>query len=335
MPKNTMKALLLEETGPRLATDYPTPAPAPGEALIRVTRAGICNTDQELIKGYMGFRGVLGHEFVGVVEQVNASRSPIQPGMRVTGEINIVPPASASRNWFERAQDPSRATLGIARWDGAFAEFARLPLANLHAVPDEVSDDEAVFTEPLAAACMILEQVHIKPGDRVAVLGNGKLGALCALALNTAGCDLTVFGRHAAGLAVLRDAGINTTRLMADSELPDLSRLNLLRQFDVVVEATGSANGFEVARQLLRPRGTLVLKSTYVGLPSVNMTMIVVDEITIVGSRCGPFASALQLMARKQVNVLPLIHARYPLSDALRGLAKSREKGVLKVLLDV
>jgi threonine dehydrogenase-like Zn-dependent dehydrogenase len=330
-----MQALLLTDTGPKFAADYPKPQPAPGEALIRITRAGICNTDQELIKGYKGYRGVLGHEFVGVVEEVNASQSAIQPGMRVVGEINATPPGALARNWFERSQDPSRVTLGIYRLDGVFAEYARLPLANLHIVPDSVSDDEAVFTEPLAAACNILEQVHIKPTDRVAVLGNGKLGALCALVINTVPCNLTVFGRHPAGLQFLREQGIHTTRLMADSELPDLSRLNLLRSFDVVVEVTGSASGFETARQLLRPRGTLVLKSTYAGLPQVDMTMIVVDEITIVGSRCGPFAPALRLMAQKRVNVLPMIHARYPLKNALSALQKSHEKGVLKVLLDI
>ncbi|HQX75437.1 MAG TPA: alcohol dehydrogenase catalytic domain-containing protein, partial [Thermoflexales bacterium] len=228
-----MQALLLTDTGPQFTTNHPKPQPAPGEALIRITRAGICNTDQELVKGYKGYRGVLGHEFVGVVEEVRANDSPIQPGMRVVGEINTTPPGSPARNWFERSQDPSRSTLGIYRLDGVFAEYARLPLANLHIVPNSVSDDEAVFTEPLAAACNILEQVHIKPTDRVAVLGNGKLGMLCAMALNTIPCDLTVFGRHPAGLKILGEQNIKTTRLMADSELADLSRLNLLRGFDV------------------------------------------------------------------------------------------------------
>ncbi|MCS6846194.1 MAG: alcohol dehydrogenase catalytic domain-containing protein [Anaerolineae bacterium] len=309
--------------------DYPTPEPPPGEARIRVTRGGICNTDVEILKGYFGFRGVLGHEFVGVVEALNplpGTTPHVRIGNRVVGEINCVPCDSPSRNYFERAQDPTRNTLGIDRRDGAFADYTVLPIVNLHRVPEGVSDDEAVFVEPLAAACQILEQVHIKPTDHVAVLGDGKLGLLCAQVIAAgAPCDLTVIGKHDNKLAIARDRGIRTAYVQ---QAP-------LRAFDVVVECTGSPAGFEHARQLLRPRGTLVLKSTYHGLPQVNLTMIVVDEITIVGSRCGPFAAALRLLEQRRVNVRPLIHARYPLAQGAQAFEHAQRPGVLKVLLDV
>ncbi|MGQ9904460.1 MAG: MDR/zinc-dependent alcohol dehydrogenase-like family protein [Anaerolineae bacterium] len=311
---------------------YPDPAPAPSEAIIRVTRAGVCNTDVELLKGYMGFRGILGHEFVGTVESVmpvdTDPPTAIRPGDRVVGEINAVGPASPSRHWHERAQDPARTTLGIDRRDGAFADYTRLPLVNLHRVPDTVSDDEAVFVEPLAAACQVLEQVHIKPGDRVAVLGDGKLGLLCAQVLATTACDLMAIGKHAVKLDILKQRGI-TTMLVSEAGIDGA------RRFDVVIECTGAPAGFELARQLLRPRGTLALKSTYQGLPQANLTMIVVDAITVVGSRCGPFAPALRLLAQKRVDVTSLIHARYPLQDGLRALEHAQQPGVLKMLLDI
>lgn len=323
-----MRALIVSD---RLTyrEDYPMPDPPPGEALIRVTRGGICNTDVEILKGYFGFRGVLGHEFAGVVEALNplpGSAPHVSVGDRVVGEINCVPCDSPSRNAFERAQDPARNTLGIDRRDGAFADYTVLPIVNLHRVPDGVDDDEAVFTEPLAAACQILEQVHIRPTDRVAVLGDGKLGLLCAQVIAAgAPCELTVVGKHATKLEVARRRGIRTTYVAAAP----------LRAFDVVVECTGSPAGFEHARQLLRPRGTLVLKSTYHGLPQVNLTMVVVDEITVVGSRCGPFAAALRLLEQKRVDVRPLIHARYPLSQGDAAIEHARRPGVLKVLLDL
>ncbi len=326
-----MRALVLSDQL-TFNPNYPAPTPAPGEAIIRVTRAGICNTDLELIKGYMGFRGVLGHEFVGVVESITpAPAGPlpiIRPGERVVGEINAVPLASPSRDWHQRAQDPARTTLGIDRRDGVFADYTRLPLVNLHRVPDAVSDDEAVFVEPLAAACQIVQQVHLKPTDRVAVLGDGKLGLLCAQVLATTACDLTAIGKHAAKLDILKQRGIRTMQV---SEAGSIEA----RRFDVVVECTGSPAGFDLARQLLRPRGTLVLKSTYEGLPQANLTMIVVDEITVVGSRCGPFEPALRLLAHKRVDVTSLIHARYPLHEGVRALEHAGRPGVLKVLLDI
>lgn len=323
-----MRALLLSN---RLtySQNYAAPAPAPGEAIVRVTHAGICNTDLELLKGYMGFQGVLGHEFVGVLEQaddVAGQLHGLQPGERVVAEINCVSPDSPSHDYFARAQDPSRTTLGISCRDGVFADFTRVPIANLHRVPDTVSNDEAVFTEPLAAACQILEQVHIKTTDRVAVLGDGKLGLLCGQVLAIAGCDLVTFGKHADKLDILRRRGLRTQLS---------SEWNGQRDFDIVVECTGAASGFDLARQMLRPRGTLVLKSTFEGLTSANLTAIVVDEISVVGSRCGPFATALRLLEQKRVDVLSLIQARYPLSDGLSAFDQARRKGTLKVLLDI
>ncbi len=323
-----MRALLLSD---RLtySQNYAAPAPAPGEAIVRVTHAGICNTDLELLKGYMGFHGVLGHEFVGVLEQaddVAGQLHGLQLGDRVVAEINCVSPDSPSRDYFARAQDPARTTLGISCRDGVFADLTRVPIANLHRVPDTVSDDEAVFTEPLAAACQILEQVHIKTTDRVAVLGDGKLGLLCAQVLAIAGCDLVTYGKHADKLDILRRRGLRT---QLSSEWDER------RDFDIVVECTGAASGFDQARRMLHPRGTLVLKSTFEGLTSANLTAIVVDEISVVGSRCGPFATALHLLEQKRVDVLSLIQAHYPLSDGLSAFDHARRKGTLKVLLDI
>ena len=323
-----MRALVLTDQL-RFDPAYPTPALATGEAIIRVTRAGICNTDLELIKGYMGFRGVLGHEFAGVLVKVPEGLADLggpQVGDRVVAEINCVAPDSPSRDYFARAQDPNRTTLGIACRDGVFADETRVPIANLHRVPDSVSDDEAVFVEPLAAACQILQQAHIKPTDHACVLGDGKLGLLCAQVLATTGCDLVAMGRHASKLDILRQRGIRT-QLSSD--------WNGQRDFDAVVECTGAESGFDQARRMLRPRGTLVLKSTFEGLTTANLTMIVVDEINVVGSRCGPFAPALRLLESKRVDVLSLIHARYPLEEGLRAFEQARRPGVLKVLLDV
>jgi threonine dehydrogenase-like Zn-dependent dehydrogenase len=346
-----MRALVVSDSL-TFDSDYPTPQPPAGEALIRVTRAGICNTDVEILKGYFGFKGVLGHEFVGVVEQLNArseqqsaiqnlprspfrfserevgsgTKSEISVGDRVVGEINCVPCDSPSRDYFERAQDPARNTLGIDRRDGAFADYTALPSVNLHRVPAGVSDDEAVFVEPLAAACQILEQVHIKPADRVAVIGDGKLGLLCAQVLATVPCDLIAMGRHANKLDILRRRGIRTQVVSPGTPVA--------RPFDVVVECTGSAAGFDAARLMLRPRGTLVLKSTYQGLPQANLTALVVDEITVIGSRCGPFAAALRLLEQKRVDVQSLIHARYSLAQGAAAIEHAQRPGVLKVLLD-
>lgn len=318
-----MKALQYQN-GHLSLNDLPLPAPGPeGEALVRVILAGICNTDLEIVRGYAGFSGTLGHEFVGVVEE---SPAPALIGQRVVGEIN----AGCGHCDLCRAGDsrhcPGRTVLGIVGRDGAFAEYLRLPVGNLLVVPDSVSNRAAVFTEPLAAAAEILDQVTIGPADRVAVLGDGKLGQLVARVLRTAGCDLTLIGKHEAKLKLADEAGIRT--LLKD-ELSAESR----HRFDIVVEATGSPSGFEMALGLTRPRGVLVLKSTFHGAVAIDLSRIVVDEISLIGSRCGRFERALELLAAGAVDPSPLISSCYPIDRAVEALTEAGRKGVMKVLL--
>jgi threonine dehydrogenase-like Zn-dependent dehydrogenase len=315
-----MRALWLEAQQLTLRDDLPRPQPPPGEALVRVLRAGICNTDLELTRGYYPFRGVLGHEFVGVVE----SGGPWQ-GRRVCGEINAACGRCGPCRRGDVTHCDQRTVLGIVNRDGAFAQYLTLPEQNLHAVPDAVPDDEAVFTEPLAAALEILEQVHLRPTDTAAVVGDGKLGQLCAQVLALTGCRVLALGRHPGKLEVLRARGVQTALV---SEAPNW-------RVDVAVECTGQAAGFEAARRLVRPRGTLVLKSTYAGALTLDMSQVVVDELSLVGSRCGPFEPGLELLARRAVDVQPLIHARYPLQDGLRAFEHAQRPGTLKVLLEV
>jgi threonine dehydrogenase-like Zn-dependent dehydrogenase len=322
-----MRALVLDGKL-RLETDRPTPDTPPGEALVRVRQAGICHTDLELVKGYLAFSGVPGHEFVGVVESVAlpaaaAPRNLI--GRRVAGEINaacgVCPTCRAGRP----THCPNRTTLGIDRRDGAFADYLALPIENLHPLPDVVTDDQAVFVEPLAAACEITQQLHIRPVDRVVVVGDGKLGLLCAQVLQLTGCHLVALGRHAGKLDVLARRGIRVATSPDDVE----------RGADVVVEATGTPGGFATARALARPRGTIVLKSTYHGELAVNLTMVVVDEVSLVGSRCGPFEPAIRLLEQRLVDVESLIQARYPLDDGLAAFERAATKGTLKVMLEM
>lgn len=301
----------------------PNPEPLPGEALIRTRLAGICNTDVEIVRGYMGFTGVLGHEFVGTVEQ--ADSAPELAGQRVVGEINAYCGDCATCRRGDPTHCPNRNTLGIDRRDGTMADYFTLPAKLLYPVPDNVPDEWAVFTEPLAAACEILEQVHVRPTDRVVVLGDGKLGLLIAQVLQLTGCDLVAVGRHRGKLEILSRRGIRT----------QLAGENIEPGFDVVVEATGSAAGFAAARSLVRPRGTLVLKSTFHGDVSLNLSMVVVDEVRVIGSRCGPFPAALRLLAQRLVDVEPLIHATFPLDEGLAAFDKAVEPGMLKVLLAV
>ena len=321
-----MRALVLHEEL-HLVEDYPTPTPLPGEALIRVCMAGICNTDMELVRGYMHFRGVPGHEFVGVVERAPGAEA--WEGQRVVGDINAACGVCATCRAGQHTHCPHRTTLGINGRDGAFAEYLTLPVANLYAIPEGVPDEVAVFTEPLAAACEILDQVHVHPTDRVIVLGDGKLGLLCAQVLALTGCDLTVIGRHAKNLDILARRGIATLRVARDAMVEGPPRA------DVVVEATGNPGGYVTARTLVRPRGTLVLKSTYHGAVEVNLTMAVVDEITLVGSRCGPLAAALRLLAHGTVDVTPLVEACYPFKAMLTAFAHAERGGSLKVLVSV
>jgi threonine dehydrogenase-like Zn-dependent dehydrogenase len=316
-----MNALWLENNQLSLKTDLPLPVPTPDEARVRVLRAGICNTDLELLRGYYPYSGIPGHEFVGVVEQ---GPDHLQ-GQRVVGEINAV----CGQCHFCLNNVPThcenRTVLGIVNRHGAFAEYLTLPVKNLYPVPENVSTDAASFTEPLAAALEIQQQVTVSAAEKVLVVGDGKLGQLVAQTLALTGCDLLVVGRHQDKLANLEDRGIQVG--LADAVTD--------RAFDVSVECTGNPDGFAIARRALRPRGTLVLKSTYAGLLTIDASSLVVDEITLVGSRCGPFAPALELLRTGQVDVQPLIHAHYPLFDGLAAFEQAQQRGVLKVLLDV
>jgi threonine dehydrogenase-like Zn-dependent dehydrogenase len=317
-----MRALVINN-GLRFDQHYAAPTLPQGEALVRVLQAGVCNTDLELVKGYMHFTGVPGHEFVGVVEQAVGREELI--GQRVTGEINAACGACETCRANRPTHCPQRTTLGIDRRDGALADYLTLPFENLHPLPDSVSDDQAVFVEPLAAACEILEQVKILPTDHVAVIGDGKLGLLCSQVVALTACELIAVGRHAEKLQILQQRGIVTTT--------DPNALKAA-SLDVVVEATGTPSGFALARQLVRPRGTIVLKSTYQGeaLP-VNLTAIVVDELTLIGSRCGPFEPAMRLLANRQVEVESLIQARFTLDHGLAAFERAARKGTLKVIV--
>ncbi len=316
-----MKTLWLENNQLQLCTDIPIPTPPPGEALIRVLRAGICNTDLELLRGYYPYKGIPGHEFVGVVEKGSAHLL----GKRVVGEINAVCGQCRFCLKGESTHCENRTVLGIVNRNGAFAEYLTIPEINLHLVPDNVSTDVATFTEPLAAALEIQQQVKITEAEKVLVVGDGKLGQLVAQSLALTGCDLLVIGRHPEKLANLESRGIKVG--FVDGVID--------RTFDVSVECTGNPEGFAIAIRALRARGILVLKSTYSGQLTIDASAIVVDEITLIGSRCGPFAPALELLRTEQVNVTPLIQARYPLSEGLTAFSHAKQRGVLKVLLDM
>src|SRR5215212_3798001 len=286
-----MRALRFDGEGLRVA-EVAAPSRA-GEALVRVTLAGVCNTDLEIVRGYAGFKGTLGHEFVGVVE--SAPRSPGLVGRRVVGEINAGCGACELCTTGDPRHCPERTVLGIVGRDGAFAEVLQLPAATLLPVPDEVTDERAVFTEPLAAACGITERVRIDADARVAVIGDGKLGLLCAQALKVlTGAGVTLVGRHPSKLDIAGRRGVETLTTGGLSS-------SHARAFDVTVEASGSPGGFETALKLLRPRGTLVLKSTFHGTTELNAAPVVVDEISIVGSRCGRLKPALELLRRGAV----------------------------------
>ncbi len=307
---------------------------ADGEAIVRVTLSGICNTDLEIARGYAGFEGTLGHEFVGVIENIGSAHSRIEPsltgglltqGQRVVGEIN----AGCGHCELCRAGDsrhcPNRTVLGILGRDGAHAEFLKLPAVNLLPVPDEIPDEHAVFTEPLAAACGILERVSITDETKVAVIGDGKLGLLCAQVIATTGAPVILIGKHPNKLQIAERRSIETLRLEQAKQRA--------REFDVVVEASGSPGGFDLALDLLHPRGVLVLKSTFQGATEINSARIVVDEISVVGSRCGRFAPALDLLKAGKVDVANLISEEFRLAEGVRAAARAAEAGVMKVLL--
>jgi threonine dehydrogenase-like Zn-dependent dehydrogenase len=288
-------------------------------ALVKVHLAGICATDLQIFKGYMGFTGVPGHEFVGSVSDGLGEWI----GKRVVGEINFGCGRCENCRRELSRHCPNRSVMGILNADGAFAEYVSVPVANLYVVPDNVSDEEAVFTEPLAAAFEILTQIQLNPGDEVLVLGDGKLGNLCAQVLRLSGARITALGKHADKLALIKKSGVRTV-LLNDWQ----SRL-----FDVVVEATGSAAGLELALSAVRPRGTLVLKSTIAAAHQVSLAPVVINEINVIGSRCGPFADALDALSAKRVAVTPLIDAVYALADGVSASQHAARAGAKKILL--
>ena len=314
-----MQALWLEDK--RLSLRDVASPHAADEALIRVLLSGICGTDLELARGYYPYAGIIGHEFVGEVVEA-PDRSWL--GARVVGEINVTCGACEMCSRGRPTHCERRSVLGIVDRNGVHADYTSLPLANLHRVPDSVSNEAAVFTEPLAAALEILEQVHIAPSDRVLLVGAGRLGQLVAQVLALTGASLGVVARHDHQRELLASRDIATV------DAADVAK----RRWDVVVEATGSPSGFELARSAVRPRGTLVLKSTYRGTLTLDMAPFVVDEITIVGSRCGPFAPALRLLERGEVDPIPLIAERFPLSRAVEAMDFAGRSGTMKVLLE-
>jgi threonine dehydrogenase-like Zn-dependent dehydrogenase len=319
-----MRALVLTGDGVSIEMDRPDPVPLAGEVLVRVLRAGVCETDLQLIRGYKGFRGVLGHEFVGMATTGRFA------GQRVVGEINCSCWACDTCLAGRPGHCSSRTVLGILEHDGAFAEYLAVPERNLHRVPDNVDTDVAVFTEPLAAAFQIPAQVRIARTDRVMVLGDGRLGNLCAQVLARESDHVTVVGKHSAKLAVLERLGVATQLLNA----PDLEGGEGPQRADIVVDCTGSASGLTTALQLVRPRGTVVLKTTIAGEQTLALASVVVDEVTIIGSRCGPFDRALEALAAGTVEVRGMIHDRFDLADGVRALQRAAEPGVLKVLID-
>ena len=332
-----MRALVFHNNVLTLEKSYRQPDLQPGEALIRVLLAGICNTDLEIVRGYMNFQGVLGHEFVGIVEAVHEGPGASVPrhfiGKRVVGEINA---ACHHTDCVYCQQNmpthcPNRTTLGIVNRDGAFADYLVLPTRNLHLVPDNVSDEEAIFVEPLAANFEIVEQVHVKPTDAVVVLGDGKMGQLATQVLTLSGCEVMMVGKHEEKLALVERHGVRTY------VLDDVDRFALEngRRVDLVVECSGSAQGLELALRLVRPRGTLILKSTVADMSKLHLAPIVIDEIRVQGSRCGPFAPALRALSQKLVDVSSLISARYSLDEGLAAFEHAGQKGVLKVLVRV
>jgi threonine dehydrogenase-like Zn-dependent dehydrogenase len=314
-----MRALVYDGTL-RLDTHVPDPVLSGDQALLRIRRAGICNTDLELMAGMYGFSGILGHEFVADVVE----GAPEWVGKRVCGEISIACGVCDFCGRGIPSQCRNRTTIGIRNHPGAFADSLALTARNLHHVPDSVSDDQAVFVEPLAAALQVLESVQISPHDRVVVIGVGKLGALIAQVLKLTGADVVGLVRREKQAQLLNKWGI-----------PAVSRDELQPQrAQVVVEVTGNAEGFATALDLVESRGTIVLKSTYHGLPAVDMTQVAVREIRVVGSRCGPFAAALRLLAAGLVDVESLIDARYPFDQAVAAIDHAAQPGMMKVLLD-
>lgn len=311
-----MRGLYCDGSSIRLRNDLPMPVPGPGEVLLRVRNAGVCDTDIQLAKGYLGFQGVLGHEFVGETDA----------GRRVTAEINnachVCPTCLDGRP----GHCPHRTVLGIVRHDGAMAEHVSVPQVNLHEIPDGIDDREAVFIEPLAAAFRITEQLPLEPGLKMAILGDGKLGMLCAWVARTTGVQVSLIGKHPAKIALAGEA-------IATYQLEEAA--TLAKQFDIVVDCTGSHSGFPTALRLVRPCGTVVLKTTVAGTYTVDLAGIVIDEVRVIGSRCGPFPKAIAALVNRQVDVRPLIGAEFPLAEAEAAFRAASEKGARKILIQV
>jgi alcohol dehydrogenase len=317
-----MKALFYD--GKLNLREVPKPEPAPGEALIKVILAGICGTDREILKGYSGFHGIPGHEFVGRVVKCEDAK---WMGKRVVGEINV---ACGHCSWCAKGLQrhcPNRTVMGIVNRPGAFAEYVTLPIVNLLEVPGEVSDQAATFTEPVAAACEILEQIKLEPGTPVALVGDGRLGLLIAQVLRHAGAEVTLIGRHGWKLDLARAWGIRAVT-GEEGQLPSGS-------FPVTVDSTGSPQGMAEALRLVQPRGTVVMKSTFHGTATFDATKLVVDEITLLGSRCGRFAPALEMLRREQVSVRNLISKTFPLEKGLEAFEYMDQTSSLKILLEM
>lgn len=318
-----MKAVVFDEVL-KLVDNYDIPEMKNGEALVKVQLAGICNTDFEITKGYMGYKGILGHEFIGIVEDVNSGEDKSWIGKRVAGEINN---GCGECDWCRRGLErhcPNRETLGIWKKDGCMAEYVTIPVKNLVEIPDSVPSEQAVFIEPLAAAVEILEQLHIKPFEKTAVLGDGKLGLTTALALNAAGIDVVLIGKHQNKLDIAKKQNVKTMLL---------DDVDVQMYYDVVVEATGSITGFETSISLVKPRGTLVLKSTIAASKEFNFAPIVINEITVLGSRCGQFRPALRFLEQKKIDFSPLISGIYPVEKSLEAFERNKDKDSLKVII--
>ena len=320
---SNMRALVLGEEGYRFHSDREQAQPVAGEVLVRVLKAGICETDLQLIQGYMGFQGVLGHEFVGIAESGEFA------GKRVVGEINCCSGQCCQTNPAGRRHCPNRTVLGILNHDGAFADYVAVPQENLHVLPENVENDRAVFIEPLAAAFEILEQIDVKAGKPAIVLGDGRLGYLCAQVLSDAGADVTVVGKHAAKLERFAAQKLKTCLL---NEIPDgwFSERNA----ELVVDCTGNAGGIELALQLVRPRGVVVMKTTIASKQTLSLAPLVIDEIQLIGSRCGPFDVAIRALEESRIEVESLITARFPLEEIETAMEVAQQRDQHKVLIE-
>ncbi len=306
----------------KVVNDYPVPALPAGWALIRTLTAGICRTDLEIIKGYMGFTGILGHEFIG---EVHACAQPAWVGRRVTGEINVACGHCRMCRQGLARHCPARSVLGILNQDGCMAGYCQLPVANLHPVPPDMGTDRATFIEPLSAACEVLAQLNLTGTEKIAVLGDGRLGILCAWALATVSANVTLVGHHPEKLEIARWRSLKTTEA-----------INAVAGADLVVEATGQPQGFLDAMAVCRPRGTIVLKSTLASQGELNLAPVVINEITVVGSRCGLFKEGITMLQQhRDMPVERLITAKYPLDQALKAFTRAQAPGALKVLIEI